>query len=256
VDSRSDSRFAAHDLALPGMAWGARPGIFPIDPPAVMLIGHEGEDGPAATSSEILRVLIVADDPLARAGLAALLADLPDCHVVGQVTSDAELVQVFERLDPDAVLWDAGHASALPDLTDLGEAAPPVLLLSSSEPPALRAATVGARGLLPRDVAAPTLLAALRAIARGLIVADPALATAFPPPGDRGAVSLSEPLTPREVEVLHLLAAGLPNKIIAERLRISEHTVRFHLNSIFGKLDADNRTDAVARAARLGVIVL
>lgn len=253
---RLDLRFGAHDLALPGMARRARRGIFPIDPPAVTLIGHEGENVPAAAPTEILRILIVADDPLARAGLAALLADLPDCHVVAQVAPDADLVQTFERLDPDAVLWDAGHAPAFPDLTDLGEAAPPVVLLSSAEPQALRAAAVGARGLLPRDVAVPTLMAALRAITRGLIVADPALAAAFPQSGDRGADSLPEPLTPREVEVLHLLAAGLPNKTIAERLRISEHTVRFHLNAIFGKLDAHNRTEAVARAAQLGMIVL
>jgi len=87
-------------------------------------------------------------------------------------------------------------------------------------------------------------------------VVDPGLARALPMLRARKGAVHSEALTPREAEVLQLVAAGLPNKLIAERLGISEHTVRFHLNAIFGKLDAHSRTEAVTRAARLGVIAL
>ena len=78
------------------------------------------------------------------------------------------------------------------------------------------------------------------------------------PPGsdDSGAMGFDEPLTPREIEVLELLAEGLPNKAIAERLRISDQTVKFHVSSISGKLNAANRTDAVRKAVRRGLITL
>lgn len=248
--------FASHDQIQQGMAWETPSAAVHLAPPSITPVGHEMDDAPSAAPPESLRVLVVAEDPLVRAGLAAILAELPDCRVVGQVAPDAELAPALDRLDPDAVVWDAGRSPTLPDLADLGEAAPPVLMLSPEGPQALRGAVAGVRGLLPRDADAPTLMAALRAIARGLLVADPAFAKGLPPSSDRAAVTLSEALTPREVEVLQLLAAGLPNKIIAERLGISEHTVRFHLNAIFGKLDAHSRTEAVTRAARLGMIVL
>jgi two-component system, NarL family, nitrate/nitrite response regulator NarL len=87
-------------------------------------------------------------------------------------------------------------------------------------------------------------------------VLDPAFTGALPSLRVPKGAGPLEALTPREAEVLQLVAAGLPNKLIAERLGISEHTVRFHLNAIFGKLDAHTRTEAVTRAARLGVIAL
>lgn len=245
-----------YDLIPWGTAGEARRVSFPGTPPPVALLAHDVDDGPPAVSLETMRVLVVADDALARAGLVAILAELPDCRIVGQMTGDAELAQAFERLDPDAVVWDAGRLPALPDLTGLGEGAPPILLLSSGEPQALRGLAGRVRGLLPRDADAAALSAALRAITRGLIVTDPEWVGALQRSRDRAEVALPEPLTPREVGVLQLLAAGLPNKLIAERLGISEHTVRFHLNAIFGKLDAHTRTEAVTRAARLGVIVL
>jgi two-component system, NarL family, nitrate/nitrite response regulator NarL len=248
-------RITSHDLMDHGVAWGTPPAVVHLAPPSITPISHESDDVPSAAPPEILRVLVVAEDPLARAGLAAMLAELPDCRLVGQVAPDAELGPALERLDPDAVVWDAGR-TAPPDLADLGEGAPPVLMLSPEGPQAFRRAAGGVRGLLPRDVDAPTLMAALRAVAKGLLVADPAFAKGASPSSDQAAVTLSEALTPREVEVLQLLASGLPNKIIAGRLGISEHTVRFHLNAIFGKLDAHSRTEAVTRAARLGVIVL
>lgn len=234
------------DVTVPGAAWQV---------PSVVLIGHGVEDGPSVSSPGALRILVVAEDSLARAGLAAILAELPDCVVVGQVPPGDPLTRALDRLDPDAVVWDAERAGTLPDLAALGEDAPPVLVLS----PAVSARSGpagGALGLLPRDADASTLAAALRAIARGLTVVDPVFAGGLPWPRTRQDTGLAEALTPREAEVLQLVAAGLPNKLIAERLGISEHTVRFHLTAIFGKLDAHTRTEAVTRAARLGVITL
>jgi len=235
------------DLTVPGAAW---------EVPSVALIAHGVEDGPPVSSPGALRVLVVAEDALARAGIAAILAELPDCVVVGQVPPGAQLTHALDRLDPDAVVWDAGRGGGLPDLADLGEDAPPVLVLSPAGSPARSGPAGGALGLLPRDADPSALAAALRAIARGLTVVDPAFAGTLPWPRGRQDTALHEALTPREAEVLQLVAAGLPNRLIAERLGISEHTVRFHLTAIFGKLDAHTRTEAVTRAARLGVIAL
>jgi two-component system, NarL family, nitrate/nitrite response regulator NarL len=235
------------DLTAPGAAW---------EVPSAVLIGHGVEDSLPSAPPGALRVLVVAEDALARAGLAAILAELPDCVVVGRVPPGPELTHALDRLDPDTVVWDAERAGAMPDLADLGEDAPPVLVLSPAASPARSGAPDGPLGLLPRDADASTLAAALHAIARGLTVVDPVFAGALPWPRARQDTGLPEALTPREAEVLQLVAAGLPNKLIADRLGISEHTVRFHLTAIFGKLDAHTRTEAVTRAARLGVITL
>lgn len=124
----------------------------------------------------------------------------------------------------------------------------------------LRALTAGARGLLARDVESSALIAALRAVAHGLAVTDPSLAspasTVSDRPGAAGVISPTEAFTPREREVLQLLSEGIANREIARRLGVSTHTVKFHVNTIFEKLDAHTRTEAVTRAARLGLITL
>ena len=235
-----------------GVSPARRPLPLRSPPVPVVLIGHGVDDLPPSGPLETLRVLIVAEDPLARAGLAALLADQPECRVVGQMAPGPDLAPVLERLHPDAVVWDAGRASTLPDV---GEATPPMLLLSPVDTPAA-AGSAGARGLLPRDIDAASLVAALRAIVRGLIVLDPAFARGRSLLAGEPSAAALEELTPREIEVLQLVAAGLPNKLIAQRLGISEHTVKFHITAIFGKLDAHTRTEAVTRAAQLGLIAL
>jgi two-component system nitrate/nitrite response regulator NarL len=208
------------------------------------------------TASSPLRVLIVADDWLTRAGLAALLAHEPECAIIGQVAGEDDLPAVLEAYRPDAVLWDLGWEPelALKRLADLNDILPPTVVLLFNEDDAPGAYAAGAQGLLLRHTDAKRLTAALIAISQGLIILDPTLAPlllkAFeqrPPP---------EELTPRERQVLQLLAEGLSNKAIAQRLGISEHTVKFHVNSILGKLDAQSRTEAVIRATRLGLIIL
>jgi DNA-binding NarL/FixJ family response regulator len=116
-------------------------------------------------------------------------------------------------------------------------------------------------GLLLREREPSNIAAALHAVAHGLIVIDPLLAAnviampSAPPPEPNTLHPITE-LTPREREVLQLLAQGLPNKTIAQRLDISDHTVKFHVNAIMTKLGAQSRTEAVVRATRLGLIIL
>jgi two-component system, NarL family, nitrate/nitrite response regulator NarL len=222
------------------------------------------DDASFASAGTGPRVLVVGPDPLARAGLAALLADDAGCTVIGQVAAGTGLAGSLDGPAPDVVVWDLGGdpARELEHMADLTGAGPPIVALVEDETAALDALAAGARGLLPRHGAASTLAAAVRAAARGLVVLDPDLAPGAwrerdaqaPAPGPGPAAPVEE-LTPRELEVLQLLAEGLPNKTIAHRLRISEHTAKYHVNAILGKLGAQTRTEAVARAARLGLVL-
>ena len=214
-----------------------------------------------------LRVLIAAADPLARAGLSALLADVAELQVVGQGDFD-DLAASVDAYRPDVLLADLGWRlddalTALDkfvgDEPDDGLPLLALLALLADVDDAAQIFAAGARGLLPREADAETLVAALRAVAGGLVVVAPEMATAL---ASRARVVLAddellvESLTPRETEVLELIAEGLPNKTIARRLDISEHTVKFHVNSLLGKLGAQSRTEAVVRATRAGLILL
>lgn len=207
-----------------------------------------------------LRLLLVAEDPLARAGLARLLADLPGCVVVGQ-TNSADAAAAAAEEQADLLMWDLGWETAVnDDLPPFDELPLPTLALLADVEQAAAVWTAGARALLRRDAEVDKLLAGVTAVAAGLCVLDPAFATALHPTAppdaeaeDEGAV---QTLTPREGEVLRLLAEGLTNKAIAQRLEISDHTVKFHVNAILGKLNAQSRTDAVVRATRRGWLSL
>jgi len=116
---------------------------------------------------------------------------------------------------------------------------------------------------LPRNISATEMIAAIEAVAAGLYVFHPANAELLPgarseetDAAPEGAVPLAEPLTPREIEVLQLLAGGLGNKEIAAQLNISEHTAKFHVASIMGKLGAASRTEAVTRGIRHGLVMI
>lgn len=208
-----------------------------------------------------LRVLVVADDPLARGGLATLLAEQPGVIVAGRVSGLDDLSAAVAVYRPDVLLWDLGWNPA-PTVERLGrlETDAPVVALLADETHAAQVWAAGVRGLLRRAAEADQLVAALAAVAHGLVVVDPAFADLLietpGTPENAGHLPLAEPLTPRELEVLRLLAEGLPNKTIAGRLNISEHTVKFHVNAILGKLGVASRTEAVVRATRLGLILL
>lgn len=211
-----------------------------------------------ASTTTDLQVLVVADDPLARAGLATLLADRSEYTIVGQVPGEDGILDALEVYRPDVVVWDLGWdpTAALERLADLDENGVPVIALLPDEANAADAWIAGARGLLLRAVTADTLLAAVAAVAQGLTVLDPALSDALRPVRDLAAARLPDELTPRELEVLQLLAEGLSNNAIAYRLGISAHTVKFHVNAIMNKLGAQSRTEAAVQATRLGLILI
>ena len=205
-----------------------------------------------------VRVLVVAEDPLARAGLATLLANQSTLMIAGQVAVDNELPSAMQIYRPDVIVWDLGSAAsrALERMT-LGDFSVPVVALLPDAPDAADAWAAGARGLLPRDTSAANLAAALTAVAQGLAVIDPDFAAALLPAArERSFAPPVEALTPRELEVLRLMAEGQSNKTIARQLGISEHTVKFHVNAILGKFNVQSRTEAVVRATRLGLILL
>ena len=198
--------------------------------------------------SDRFRVVVVSADAFARSGLALALA----CEVVEQLGDDGDLAGVVARDRPDAVLWDLG--TGLLARRRLVGVDVPVVVLATDEEQASAAIAVGARGAVDRAADAERILPALKAVATGMVVVDEAFAglVRTRDPAD----SPVEALTPRENEVLQLLAEGMSNKQIAVVLDISDHTAKFHVNAILGKLGADNRTEAVVRAAKQGLLVL
>lgn len=210
-----------------------------------------------STAELDLRVLVVSADPLARAGLAVLLADQAGCQVVGQISSGVGLAADLDVYRPDVIVWDLGWGRVSADqLDEWRELELPLVALLPDESQVAAVWSAGALALLLRDCSGEQLAAAIVAAAQGLAVFDSefvpivrATAESEPPPA-------TADLTPRELDVLRLLAEGLPNKAIALRLHISDHTVKFHINAILGKLHAQSRTEAVVQATRLGLISL
>ncbi len=205
------------------------------------------------------RVLIVADDYLVRGGLAALVDDLPGCVVVGQASSVDYATAETDVFSADVAVWDLGWEpdTTLERLADTRDVGPPVVVLVADELQAADVWATGARGVLQRDTDPEKLVTTLAAVSAGLVVYSSQLGPQRAPwlGGERPADAASD-LTPRELEVLVLIAEGLPNKGIADRLDISEHTVKFHVNSILGRLGAQSRTEAVTLATRMGLITL
>lgn len=204
------------------------------------------------------QLLIVAKDPLARAGLATLLANEPNCNVVGQIAGETDILTEVNIYQPDVIIWDLGWdpTLALEQTETMRDLDLPIVALLPDQTPALQLWSAGIRSLLSREVNPQKLVAAVQSAAQGLSVLEPELTPNLLPGQLPDSELLTEELTPRELEVLQLLAEGLPNKAIARRLDISEHTVKFHVNAILGKLNAQSRTEAVVRATRLGLLLL
>jgi NarL family two-component system response regulator YdfI len=212
----------------------------------------------------VIRVFIVAASPLARTGLQSLFGGR-EVKVVGSIANLESLAAQWPDVEADVILVEASgeqFESVIDSLaaSQLASEANIVILSDHSEPRWLaEALRAGVRAVLPTDISPDQLVAALKAAATGLIVMHPAeVDAAFPPaePGSRPLAELAEPLTPRESEVLQMLASGLANKEIAARLTISEHTVKFHVASILGKLGAGSRTEAVSLGIRRGLVLL
>ncbi len=180
----------------------------------------------------MIRVHIAIASDVMLAGLEALLRENPEIEIVNSA-SDAN---VLVRDD-------------VPEISEANNSAPAVVLTDDfSIHDVWRS---GARAILPRDAPGAQIIAAIYATSAGLVV-FPAedTATMLPTPVEQPA----EPLTAREMEVIEMLAEGLPNKLIAHKLAISEHTAKFHVNSILAKLNAGTRTEAVMRGVRLGLV--
>jgi two-component system, NarL family, nitrate/nitrite response regulator NarL len=199
-----------------------------------------------------LRLVLVGRDPLARAGLR-LLAESTGSHVVADVSP--EELEGLAAEEADAAVWDVGPHAALDGISVLSARLPTVAVLWGEEQ-AGEALAGGARAVILRERAEDRLLPAVTAAVAGLVAVDEGVAESVLRPRPAPAQALVEPLTARELEVVQLLAEGLTNRRIGERLGISEHTAKFHVNSILGKLGASSRSEAVAQAARLGLVLL
>jgi DNA-binding NarL/FixJ family response regulator len=194
----------------------------------------------------VISVLVAAASPVVRAGLKTLVEQMPGCAVTGS-SGSAQLAERAVELNPGVVLWhvapDEDAASGLVDLAHY-----PVLLLTANAP--LEMLRAGARGVLPPNASERRIAAALHATASDLLVMAPeGLSGPAVPHAASG-------LTARETEVLRMIADGLANKEIAWRLGISEHTVKFHVSALLGKLGAASRAEAIGLGIRQGAILL
>jgi DNA-binding NarL/FixJ family response regulator len=205
-----------------------------------------------------MRVLIIAPTPMMQAGLQTLLST-PEIHIAGAVTDSIDLQEYMHNLDVLVVADDTQIEEILQTLPQIS-----ALIVLTSQPERIISLLSGSNlsgwGLVPLNTTPIQLQSAVQAVAQGLVV--------LPTTNARQLASrriLAEPatlsemeegLTPREREVLELVGQGLANKLIARRLQISEHTVKFHLSSVSTKLGAVSRTDAVRLGLRQGLITI
>jgi DNA-binding NarL/FixJ family response regulator len=203
----------------------------------------------------VIRVLLADDQRLVREGLATLLNLLDGIELVGTAADGEEAVRLAAQLDPDIVLMDLSMprlngTEAIRRLAERGPRPKAIALTTyADDASVLGALRAGARGYLTKDAGADEIRAAIEAVARGEAALDPAVqhhvvaALATPT-----AAPLPDDLTPREAEVLGLIAEGLTNAEIAERLVVSAATVKSHVNHIFAKIGARDRAQAVVYA--------
>jgi len=217
----------------------------------------------------VIGVLVAATDNIVRTGLSALVTASPELKLVGSSVGVDTLAALVEELQPEVVLLKLGLHDAEPvseKLLPLGTISQQVsaIVVLTNDPQSewtTEALRLGVRAVLPRSSAtAEAIVTAIFAAAAGLVVLHFDLVDSLlsVPSSALRELPTSPPmaLTPREIEVLGMLAEGLGNKTIARRLGISEHTVKFHVSSLFTKLNAKSRTEAVTLGARQGLIML
>ena len=194
----------------------------------------------------MISVFVVAPSPTLRAGLRALLSSDNEIKIIGEADGWNSPIN-----EADVIITSASFASFLDD--EMGASPSASILILSDEPLNVREMrrSQSAWGILPLDASAEELLAAIHALSKGLIVGERSLLFAT-----EEETLANSPLTNRETEVLNLLSKGLANKQIAIVLGISEHTVKFHVSSIYTKLNVTNRTEAVHEGLRGGWIAL
>jgi DNA-binding NarL/FixJ family response regulator len=205
----------------------------------------------------MIRIVIADDHAVVRAGLAQLLGTFPDVELVGAAADGEEAVALCAERRPDVVLMDLempvldGIAATARIRAVQPEIAVVVLTSFSDRERILRALDAGAAGYLLKDAEPDELGKAIRAAARGESPLDPKAARALL--SSRAATGAAAPLSEREREVLAMVAEGLPNKVIAQRLSISEKTVKAHLTSVFRQIGVTDRTQAALWAQRNGI---
>ena len=202
-----------------------------------------------------IRVLLVDDHPVVRQGLRALLSTQDGIEVVGEADDGDVAVSAAERLSPDVVLMDVvmpamDGVEALRRIVERRPQTRVVMLTSyADERRAMEAVDAGASGFLLKDASPRDVVSAIRAAHRGEAVLHPAVAAKLLAERRRPPAAHSD-LTPRELEVLRLVARGLQNKRIAAELHLSEKTVKTHVSAVLRKLDVTDRTQAAMYAVR------
>jgi DNA-binding NarL/FixJ family response regulator len=218
-----------------------------------------------------MNLVILARIPLIRGGLRALLADEPDFHVTVLAPSE-EMIEDLIAEEPAVLLLDVQVLESEGwDLLDALRRALPTLATlivgdNANDRRVAHALRLGARGYLLREASTEEMANAIRAAHSGTLVLHPQIAATFleilranenaHTDNESDANDLIEPLSERELDVLRLMTRGMANKQIAAQLYITEHTVKFHIRSILGKLGAANRTEAVTLSLQKGLVTL
>jgi DNA-binding NarL/FixJ family response regulator len=204
----------------------------------------------------MIRVLIVDDHAIVRSGLAALLATTSDLEVIGEAASGTEAVHLTAELRPDVVLMDLsmpgvdGVAATASVLAEHPDTHVLVLTSYSDQRWILGALEAGADGYLLKNAEPEVILSGIREVMTGGSPLDPKAARALVTSHRRDPVAPRSQLTDREQEVLTMVGDGLPNKVIARRLGITERTVKAHLTNIYQRLGVADRTQAALWAQR------
>jgi DNA-binding NarL/FixJ family response regulator len=211
----------------------------------------------------MVAIAIFSTDPVLRRRLEELLRAEPPVTLAGVANDPAALLRLIEENHVDVVLADAPSRDQLYDWRRRHGQVTFVVLLDGTDPEdGLEPLHAGAGAILPRSAARGEIVAAIAAVANGLVVLPRHVlaglldGAALAEVSDGSDAAAAVQLTPRELEVLAAMADGASNKAIARRLDISFHTAKFHVAAILAKLDADSRTEAVTRAAQLGLVML
>lgn len=211
---------------------------------------------------ETIHIIVVDDHPVVRDGLVAVLSTQPDFEVIGEASTGSDAVQMYGRLRPDVVLMDLempemDGVAALAKMREVDQEARIIIFTAfDTDERILDAVRAGAVGYLLKGAPRDEVFRAVRTVHAGGSLLEPIIASKLLQQISREQEVGTEPLTPREREVVRMLAQGLQNKEIALELSISERTVKFHVSSILAKLGAGNRTEAVALAAQQGLVDL
>lgn len=206
----------------------------------------------------MIHVVIVDDHPIVRAGLVGLVDAADDLEVVGTGATGLDAISLARAHTPDVVLMDLrmpeldGDEATARILAAVPSTRVIILTTYESDDAILRAIGAGASGYLLKAAPEAELLAGIRAVAAGEVALAPSVSRVLVRQAARPAPAVT--LTPRELDVMRLVAEGLSNREIGERLHLGEATVKTHLLTAFPKLDAKTRTGAVTRARELGLL--